>query len=286
MALRIDHRARSFKVVCVILRGLSFGPRVAVLLLVTIEAGTSAAEESIRLQALYRQGEIYDIRSHVAIRYSGHIERQTVSVVHEVTKEYREKIVGIGQGRPTKVTRKYLVFEKTTRQRVGNEESPTTTHHASTIVGKELTLSRHGGEVRVEGAPSTAQRLRAEDLALGVWADVFLPSEHVRVGDSWKVSPQRIRSFLGGTLEEECDATCALTEVAGGMARVSVRLKLTTAREMRVSVALEGSLLFDVNTQRVSSLSLKGPRELVDRETRLRGSAEAKLVIATKEARK
>lgn len=261
-----------------------------VYLFVTVSlVATTRAEEPVRLVEAFPAGYSYHVSSRVELSGSVTLPAEKdkpvpkpLTVTGESAIEYDERVLTLDkEGAPQKTIRIYrrLDFQR----KVGDQPQENTLR--PTV--RRLVLLRNKN-TEVPFSPDGPLTWNEIDL---VRTDVFtpalaglLPGKPVKSGDRWTASAEAVQELTdlerveGGSLE------CKLEQIAALEGRRYARVALSgTVRGMNEDgpnrQQLEGYYFFDLETNHLSYLYLKGIHSMLDKDGKELGRMEGRFVL-------
>jgi hypothetical protein len=251
------------------------------------------AEEPIRLVESFPAGTQYHVSCRVNVKGTlvpepekGKAQTKPLDLVGESAIEYDEGVLtAASNGSVEKTIRIYrrIDFER----KIGGREQKQTIRPSV----RRLVLLRHQ-HTEVPFSPDGPLMWGEIDL---VRTDVFtpalvglLPANPVRNGDRWTASTAAVQELTDMERIEEGQLTCKLEEIAAlspdGSSRRHARISFTgTIRGVNEDgpnrQQLDGSLYFDLESNHLSYLTLKGVHTLLDKDGKDIGKIEGRFVL-------
>jgi hypothetical protein len=267
------------------------GRTVIVLAAILGSALPASAEEPVKLEESFRAGRVYRVSTRVDLSGSltpptekGQPAPKPVSVKGDSAIDYDERLLTIEEGQVRKTIRLYsrMDFERTLGDRPQDSSLRPAVHR--------LVVMRQNG-TKAPFSPDGPLTWGEIDLAR---TDVFtpalsgmLPDHAVRVGDRWTTSADAVRELTDMERIDEGKIECRLEEVAPKDGRRQARV--TFAGTVRGSnedgpnrQQLDGWLLFDMESNHLSYLYLKGVHSLLDQDGKEAGRVEGRYVLSRK----
>jgi hypothetical protein len=258
------------------------------------------AEEPIRLVESFPAGTQYHVSCRVDVKGTlvpepekGKAEAKPLDLVGDSAIEYDERVLTVGSaGTVEKTIRIYrrIDFQRT----IASREQKQTIRPSV----RRLVLLRHQ-HTEVPFSPDGPLMWSEIDL---VRTDVFtpalvglLPTNPVRIGDRWTASTAAVQELTDMERIEEGQITCKLEEIAAlspdGSSRRHARIAFSgTVRGVNEDgpnrQQLEGSLYFDLESNHLSYLTLKGIHALLDKEGKEIGKIEGRFVLTRQTQRR
>jgi len=242
------------------------------LLALALAAAAARAQDKIALKPSYEEGETYVVRQTNSVTLAGSVQGQDFKVEQSGVKEYTDKVVAVKDGRPVKIERTYSTYENKSVQTMG-AMPPQEKEEKNLAVGKTVTLVEKDGKVEIEG--DAAATLKKDDRSIANGADALLPPGPVAVGDTWEVSKENLDRLFGDDGPEQASATCKLESVAGGTAKIVVKMAVSEQTPGgKMEATLEGPLLFGTASGRVQSMRLQGTAKMASPMATFKGPIE------------
>lgn len=258
------------------------------------------AEEPLRLVESFAAGTQYHVSCRVDVKGTlvpepekGKAQAKPLDLVGESAIEYDERVLTAGStGSVEKTIRIYrrIDFER----KIGGREQKQTIRPSV----RRLVLLRHQ-QTEVPFSPDGPLMWGEIDL---VRTDVFtpalvglLPPNPVRLGDRWTASTAAVQELTDMERIEEGQLSCKLEEIAAlspdGSSRRHARISFSgTVRGVNEDgpnrQQLEGSLYFDLESNHLSYLTLKGTHALLDKEGKEIGKIEGRFVLTRQTQRR
>jgi len=262
------------------------------LLLLLLSSGFVRADEPIHIAERFAAGDQCHVSCRVEItgtltpQQEKAKESKPLPVKGDSAIEYDERVLTVdSSGTVQKTARIYrrIDFQRT----VGGREQSQTIRPA---VRRLVLLRRDNTEVPF--SPDGPLTLGEIDL---VRTDVFtpalsglLPTEGVRRGERWKATAHAVKELTDMERIEEGGLECALEEVTSlkvnGQARRQARIAFAgTVRGINEDGPnrqhLEGYLYFDLESNHLSYLTLKGAHSLLDKQGKEIGRIEGRFTL-------
>lgn len=268
-------------------------PRARSVLLMAVlfilAASPLVAQEPLRLAEAFPAGYQYHVSSRVEIAGTVTLPPEkekaaprTLPVSGESAIEYDERVLTVGSdGQPQKTFRIYrrLDFQR----KIGDQPQ----QNALRPGVRRLVLVRHQS-AEVPFSPDGPITWNEIDL---VRTDVFtpalaglLPDRPVRPGDRWPVAAAAVRELTDLERVDEGGLECKLEQVSTLEKRRHARVALTgtvrgTNEDGPNRQQLDGYFFFDLETNHLSYLYLKGVNSLLDKDGKEVGRMEGRFVL-------
>jgi hypothetical protein len=264
-------------------------PSSFILLFVAFGAGAANAQEAVRLRERFPAGYQYGVRARVDLAgtltppaANGKPAPKPLQFQGDSAIEYDERVLGVNEkGEVTKTLR--LVRRMDFRRRVADRPQQTSLRPAV----KRLVVLRKGS-TEVPFSPDGPLTWGEIDL---VRTDVFtpalaglLPDRAVRVGERWTATTAAIQELTDMERIDEGKLECRLDELQAAVkrrvAKVSFRGTVRGTNEDGPNrQRLDGHLHFDLQTNALTYLQLKGVHSLLDKDGREVGHIEGRFVL-------
>jgi hypothetical protein len=265
--------------------------RAVLLLAVVTSVRPVAAEDAVKLEESFREGRVYRISTRVDLSGTltppadkGQSAPKPVSVKGDSAIDYDERLLTVDKGEVRKTIRIYsrMDFAKT----LADRPSEGTLRPAV----RRLVVMRQSG-TKAPFSPDGPLTWGEIDL---VRTDVFtpalaglLPDHEVRVGDRWNVSLDAVRELTDMEHIDEGKIECRLDDVSVKDGRCQARAIFTgTVRGGNEDgpnrQQLDGSYLFDLESNNLSYLYLNGVHSLLDADGKEMGRIEGRYVLSRK----
>jgi hypothetical protein len=261
---------------------------MAAMLLTLAAAGPVSAQEAVRLSETFAPGSEYHVSTRVHL--SGELTLppekgkapQPLAISGTSAIEYDERV--LGQEKDGSVGKTVRVYRRVDLQRkVGDQPQQSTIRPEV----RRLVLLRHG-QVEVPFSPDGPLTWNEIDL---VRTDVFtpalaglLPAAAVRVGERWTASTSAVKELTDLERIDEGSVSCRLEETAAVSGRRQARVSFTgTVRGVGEDGPgrhhLDGSLFFDLESNHLSYLTVRGVHTLLDPAGKAAGKVEGTFVL-------
>ena len=262
-----------------------------VLAAILTSALPALSDEPIKLEESFRPGRVYRVSTRVDLEGSltppaekGQPAPKPVSVKGESAIDYDERLLTVEQSQVRKTIRLYsrMDFQRTLADR------PQESKLRPAV--RRLVVMRQNG-TKAPFSPDGPLLWGEIDLAR---TDVFtpalsgmLPDHAVRVGDRWTVTTDAVRELTDMERIDEGKIECRLDEAAlkdgRRQARVTFAGTVRGANEDGPNQQqLDGWLLFDLDSNYLSYLYLKGVHSLLDPNGKEMGRVEGRYVLSRK----
>lgn len=273
------------------MNGSACGVRTWIILLVGLLSPASQgwAEEAIRLQEAYSVGYQYHVSSRVEVSgrltlppEKGQAAPKSLPVTGESAIEYDERVLALTSGGD--VEKAARIYRRMDFQRQVGERPQQSTLRPQV---RRLVLLRLR---QVEVPFSLDGPLTWGEIDL-VRTDVFtpalkglLPANPVRTGDRWTAQDAAVQELTDLERVEEGKLECRLEQVTvldgRRLARVSLTGMVRGVNEDGPNrQQLDGYYFFDLESQHLGYLSLKGTHFLLDKDGKESGRVEGRFVL-------
>jgi hypothetical protein len=251
--------------------------------------GRAAADDPVKLEEMPREGRLYRVSTRVDLSGAltppaekGKPAPKPVSVKGDSAVDYDERLLTVADGQVRKTIRLYgrLDFHKTIGDR------PLDASLRPEV--RRLVLLRQG-HTKAPFSPDGPLTWGEIDL---VRTDVFtpvltglLPDGPVRVGDRWPAAAAAVQELTDFERIEDGKIDCKLEEVTTRdkrrVAKVSFSGTVSGPNEDGLNrQQLEGHYLFDLESNHLSYLYLKGVHSLLDADGKEVGRIEGRFVLS------
>jgi hypothetical protein len=264
-------------------------PTVLTVLMLFGSTGFSRADDTIALQEKYATDYQYHVRVHVDLSGSLQVPNdkdkatKKLDVSGDSVIEYDERVLGLTKdGEVNKTAR---MFREVKLQRTVGERKQEASIRNEV---KRMILLRRDN-MKVPFSPDGALTWGEIDL---VRTDVFtpalkglLPEQAVRPGDKWKASTAAVQALTDMLAIEDGELQCTFDVVQQldkrRVARVAFSGTIRGTNEDGPSrQQLDGYLFFDLETNHLSYLSLRGTHILPDKDGKEAGRLEGRFVLS------
>jgi hypothetical protein len=270
-----------------------FSDRIALALTVTaisLVTASAQGQETFRLSESLPPGTQYSVSCRVEVSGSlalppekGQTGAKTLQVKGTSIVDYNERILTLNTQHQVKSTaRMYRKLEF--QRKVGDQTQ------ASTLRPEvhRLVILRHN-QVEVPFSPDGPMTWNEMDL---IRTDVFtpaltglLPLQSVRVNDRWKAEPFAVQELTDLDKIEEGTVTCRFDELATQNGRRQARVSFSGAvrgvgEDGPTRHTLDGYFLFDLQSNYISYLSVRGLQHLLDKDGKASGHVEGTFVLS------
>ena len=249
----------------------------------------ASADQPIQLVESFRPGRVYRVSTRVDLAGSltppaekGQPAPKPVGVKGDSAIDYDERLLTVEQGQVRKTIRLYsrMDFQRT----LGDRPQESSLRPAV----RRLVVMRQFG-TKAPFSPDGPLTWGEIDLAR---TDVFtpalsgmLPDHAVRVGDRWTVTPDAVRELTDMERIDEGKIECRLAEVARRDGRWQARVTFDgTVRGANEDgpnrQQLDGWLLFNLDSNYLSYLYLKGAHSLLGQDGKEMGRVEGRYVLS------
>jgi hypothetical protein len=250
-------------------------------------AGVVSAEEPIVLRESFAAGYRYHVNTRVelagnlALPSEKNGARKTLPVSGESAIEYDERILEPGNGAVQKTIRIYRRIDF--QRKVGDRPQESTIRAPV----RRLVVLRHDN-AEVPFSPDGPLTWGEIDL---VRTDVFTPAlaglfpdRPVRSGDHWMAAKSAVQELTDMERIDEGQVECRFEQMATISKRRHARIAFAgTVRGLNEDgpnrQQLDGYLYFDLESNHLSYLSLRGISSLLDKDGKTLGSVEGRFVL-------
>jgi hypothetical protein len=257
-------------------------------LFILITAPTAPAQEVFGLREQFPSGYVYDVSSRVDLSGSVTLPAEkgkaprTLAITGKSALDYQERILALAaDGQVHKTIRLYrrMDFER----KVGPQQEQTALRPAV----RRLVILRHK-QAEVPFSPDGPLTWNEIDL---VRTDVFtpalsglLPARPVRLGERWNASTEAVLELTDMSRLDSGGLTCELKEISSvsgrRLARVAFRGTVRgPGEDGPTQHELDGYLFFDLTSQHISYLWLRGRQNLLDEAGKVAGKIEGSMVL-------
>jgi hypothetical protein len=269
---------------------LGFVSLVGVLtgLLFAQQPAARAAEEPIRLQESFQPGYQYHVSSRVDLSGSLTLPvdkkqgSQLLRISGSSAIEYDEKV--LETERTAEVNKTVRIYRRVDFQRTVGDRPQESSIRPDV---RRLVVLRHD-HAEVPFSPDGPLAWNEIDL---VRTDVFtpalqglLPAQAVRIGDSWTASRAAVQELTDMEHLDRGQLDCRFEQMTTVAGRRYARIAFTGAvqginEDGPNRQQLDGYLLFDIGSNHLSYLSLKGVSTLLDKGGKAQGNVEGRFVL-------
>ena len=249
----------------------------------TTSAAWAAAEEPVNLTETLREGRVYRVSTRVDLTGTltppaekGRPAPKPISIKGDSAIDYDERLLTVEKGEVHKTIRLYgrMDFERT----LGDRPQESTLRPAV----HRLVVMRQSG-AKAPFSPDGPLTWGEIDL---VRTDVFtpaltgmLPDHAVRLGDRWNVSADAVRELTDMERIDDGKIECRLDDISAKDGRRQARVTFAgTVRGANEDgpnrQQLDGWYLFDLESNHLSYLYLKGVHSLLDADGKEAGRVE------------
>ena len=267
------------------------GRMAAVLLAAATSAAWATAEEPVKLDESFRAGRVYRVSTRVDLSGTltppaekGKPAPKPLTVKGDSAIDYDERLLTVEKGEVRKTIRLYgrMDFERT----LGDRPQQSTLRPAV----RRLVVMRQNG-AKAPFSPDGPLTWGEIDL---VRTDVFtpalagmLPDHAVRAGDRWDVSADAVHELTDMERIDDGKIECRLDDVSAKDGRRQARVTFSgTVRGANEDgpnrQQLDGWYLFDLESNHLSYLYLKGVHSLLDADGKEAGRVEGRYVLSRK----
>ncbi len=266
--------------------------RLALILTATLAPALPArADDPVKLEESFRPGRLYRVSTRVDLAGSltppaekGQPAPKPVSVKGDSAIDYDERLLTVEKGEVRKSIRLYsrMDFERTLADRLQASSLRPAVHR--------LVVMRQNG-TKAPFSPDGPLTWGEIDLAR---TDVFtpalsgmLPDHAVNAGDRWAVTTDAVRELTDMGRIDEGKIECRLEEITAKEGRRQARVTFTGAvrgsnEDGPNRQQLDGWLVFDLDSNYLSYLYLKGVHSLLDQDGKEAGRVEGRYVLSRK----
>jgi hypothetical protein len=271
---------------CLWSKTLSWAGALAVLL---HAVSTATGQEAVWLRERFPSGYLYQVSSRVELSGSltlplekGQTTAKKVAVTGKSALEYEERVLSHGKnGEVDKSIRVYgrLSFDRKVAEQLQQGALRPTV--------RRLVILRHK-QLEVPFSPDGPLTWAEIDM---VRTDVFtpalaglLPDRAVRPGDRWDATPTAVQELTDLERIEEGGLSCKLTQLTTLDQRRHARVEFTgTVRGLGEDgpsrQQLNGYLFFDLESNHLSYLSMRGVHYLIGKDGKANGQVEGSFVL-------
>jgi hypothetical protein len=263
----------------------------ATAVLFAVMGSALAADDPIKLEETFREGRVYRINTRVDLSGAltppaekGQPAPKPVMVKGESAIDYDERLLSVEKNEVRKAVRFYsrMDFDKTLADR------PQQASLRPAV--RRLVVMRQNG-TKAPFSPDGPLTWGEIDLAR---TDVFtpaltgmLPDHAVRLGDRWTVSTDAVRELTDMERIEEGKIDCRLDEVSTKDGRRQARVTFGGVvrggnEDGPNRQQLDGWLFFDLESNHLSYLYIKGVHSLLDQDGKEAGRIEGRYVLSRK----
>lgn len=231
------------------------------------------AGDKVKLEAKHAKGEVFVEKSTFTAKLSakiddgaGHAGEFVLSQTE--TKEIRDEVLEVSDGRRTKVKRTFAVWDRDDTQRISGQPIPQAPDRKGPkpIAGKSVTLILEEGKPKAVEAPPEAKELEEGDLRLSTRFEVLLPAGEVQEGDTWSLDAAKLKQFFAGRTVESARVTCVFEGVIdfkGGraakvMTEVEVAYPADATQPVRRTMKMKGPVFWNPDAGRFLQASFSG----------------------------
>jgi hypothetical protein len=247
------------------------------------------AQEAVRLQESLGPGAQYAVSGRVDLSGSltlplekGQTTPKTLAVSGSSVLDYHERVLSVGKdGQVQKTLRVYKRLEF--QRKVGDQQQQS----ALRPQVQRLVILRHN-QVEVPFSPDGPMTWGELDL---IRTDVFtpalaglLPAQPVRPGDTWKATVAAVRELTDLDQVDDGGLVCKLDQLTVVGQRRQARVSFTgsvrgVGEDGPTSHQLEGYLFFDLESNHVGYLSMRGVQQLLDKDGKAVGKIAGTFVL-------
>jgi hypothetical protein len=270
---------------------MSNQPRQILLVaLAALGVGTAApAQDAVRLREQFPSGYVYQVSCRVELSGAltlplekGQTTPKTLTVTGKSAIDYDERVLTAGADNQVQKTARFcrrMEFERA----VGKQQEQAALRPAV----RRLVLLRHG-QKEVPFSPDGPLTWGEIDL---IRTDVFtpalqglLPEQAVRPGDRWKASAAAVLELTDMERLDEGGLDCVLVDLTtlAGRRHARVAFKGTVRGPGEDGVSrheLDGYLFFDLASNHLSYLSMRGVQSLLDKDSKAVSKVEGSFVL-------
>ena len=258
------------------------------LLALALWTTVSPAQEQVRLSETLPPGTQYSVSCRVEVNGSltlppekGQAAR-TLAVNGTSAIDYYERVLTVNDSKQVKTT--IRMYRKLDFQRKVGDQVQSSSLRPEV---RRLVILRHN-QIEVPFSPDGPLTWNEMDL---VRTDVFtpalaglLPTQAVRPRDRWNATSFSVQELTDLDKIEEGTVACQLDQVTTVNGRRQARITFSGAvrgvgEDGPTRHNLEGFLVFDLETNHVSSLSVRGSQQLLDKEGKTIGKIEGTFVL-------
>jgi hypothetical protein len=259
--------------------------------LIFLAASPAFGQEQVRLAENMPVGTQYVVSCRADVKGSltlplekGEATPKTLSVSGASTIDYYERVLTLNPQKQVKTTlRMYrkLEFER----KVGDQKQATTLRPEV----RRMVILRQN-QIEVPFSPDGPMTWNELDL---VRTDVFTPAltgllptqQVVKVNDRWQATAFAVQELTDLDKIEEGSVTCQFDQVLKQSGRRQARVSFKGAvkgvgEDGPTRHSLEGYLLFDLESNLISSISVRGAQQLLDKDGKVLGKIEGTFALS------
>jgi hypothetical protein len=268
-----------------------FRPAVAVVTWVTLFVIVPAggAQEAVRLQEVLQPGAQYVVSGRVELSGAltlplekGQTTPKTLAVSGNSALDYHERLLTIGKDGQVQSTLR--VYKRLEFQRKVGDQSQQSKLRAEV---QRLVITRHN-QLEVPFSPDGPLTWNELDL---IRTDVFtpaltglLPTQPVRPGDKWNASTVAVQELTDLEKIDQGGLSCKLDQVTLINQRRHARISFSGSvrglgEDGPTSHQLDGYFFFDLESNHISYISMRGVQQLLDKDGKTVGKIEGTFVL-------
>jgi hypothetical protein len=247
------------------------------------------AQEAVRLQEALTPGAQYVISGRVELSGSltlplekGQQTPKTLPISGSSVLDYHERLLTLDKNQQVQKTLRFykrLEFQR----KIGDQAQQSTLRPQV----RRLVILRHQ-QIEVPFSPDGPMTWNELDL---IRTDVFtpaltglLPAQPVRVGDKWNAAAGAVQELTDLDKIEDGGLVCKLDQLAVINQRRHARITFSgsvkgVGEDGPTSHQLDGYLFFDMESNHLSYLSVRGVQQLLDKDGKMVGKIEGTFVL-------
>jgi hypothetical protein len=246
-------------------------------------------QERVRLAEALPPGTQYNVNCQVDIRGTmtlplekGETTAKTLNVAGTSSIDYHERVLTVNASQQVKTT--VRMYRKLEFQRSLDDQKQASTLRPEV---KRLVIQRHN-QLEVPFSPDGPMTWNEMDL---IRTDVFtpaltglLPVQAVKLNDRWNAAAFAVQELTDLDKIEEGTVTCQLDQLDTQGGRRQARISFTgnvrgVGEDGPTRHTLDGSLSFDLQTNHISYVSVRGVQQLLDKDGKAAGKIEGIFVL-------
>jgi hypothetical protein len=251
--------------------------------------GGASGQDSYRLNESLPPGTQYAVSCRVEVNGTltlpvekGQTFAKTLNVAGTSVIDYYERVLTVNSSQQAKTTAR--MYRKLEFQRKVGDQTQASTLRPEV---RRLVIVRHN-QVEVPFSPDGAMTWNEMDL---IRTDVFtpaltglLPLQPVRVNDRWNAAAFAVQELTDLDKIEEGSVSCQLDKVETQNGHRQARITFNgsvrgVGEDGPTRHTLDGYLLFDMQSNHVTSLSVRGSQQLLDKDGKAVGKVEGTFVL-------
>ena len=261
-----------------------------VVIALLLSASQAHAQESVRIAENLAPGTQYSVTSRVDVTGSltlplekGQSTAKSLNVTGSSIIDYHERILSLDKQQLVKSTAR--MYRKLDFNRKVGDQAQSAALRSEV---RRLVILRNN-QVEVPFSPDGPLSWSELDL---VRTDVFtpaltglLPSQAVRVNDRWNATPLAVQELTDLEKIEEGTVTCKLEQVGPLNGRKHAKVSFSGAargvgEDGPTRHTLEGYFLFDLVSNHMSYVSMRGVQQMLDKAGKSSGKIEGTFVLS------